>query len=521
MRRTTRVIVGLLALSSLVLASCSSDDGGDASPETTVGEAATADPNGVAKVGYDLVSNATGGFSWDPSATVANVGNDALLNVVYGGLMRLALDGKPEPDLAESVTIVNGTTIDVVLRDGVTYPDGSALDAALVKQVLDKNLANPTNTAFAATFYDLDSVEVTGDLTLRLTIPGGTANGWYDTYMGQVETLVVPPNTNFSMPAAAGPYDVTEFSPGRSATLTKNADYWDVDAIQVPTIELVNVQGEAETAATSALNAGQVEFAAINFLQLEALGSGIEPIINPSASQLIGFQTCNTQPPFDNEKLRLALNRALDRDAINDALYEGTGIPAYGIWPEGHPYYPEGLAEEYAYDPEAAKQLLTEAGYPDGITFDVMPMTAGGMPEVAQIVQQQWAQIGVDVTLKPTDAIVQDFYTEKEAPIGLIPVMGLTPRLNRWVGDTVNNFCDYDDPDLNAMAAEALTLSASSDEAVTLWQEITEKMSSEGLDIPVLYGSNVSAYNADKLGDVKVMPYQIPFPYVWELYVKA
>ena len=148
-------------------------------------------------------------------------------------------------------------------------------------------------------------------------------------------------------------------------------------------------------------------------------------------------------------------------------------------------------------------------------------MTAAGMPEVAQIVQQQWAQIGVDVTLRPTDAIVQDFYNDKKAPIGLIPVMGLTPRLNRWVGETLNNFCDYDDPDLDAMAAKAATLSASSDEAVALWQQITEKMSSEGLDIPVLYGSNVSAYNADKLGDVKVMAYQIPFPYVWGLYVKV
>ena len=140
MRRTVRAMVGVLALSGLVLAACSSDDGGDASPETTAGEQVLADPNGVVKVGYDLVSTATGGFSWDPAAANANVGNDALLNVVYGGLMRLDPEGKPQSDLAQSVTIVDGNTIDVVLRDGVTYPDGSALDAGLVKQVLDKNL---------------------------------------------------------------------------------------------------------------------------------------------------------------------------------------------------------------------------------------------------------------------------------------------------------------------------------------------------------------------------------------------
>ena len=183
-------------------------------------------------------------------------------------------------------------------------------------------------------------------MTLRLTIPNGTANGWYDTYMGAVETLIVPPDTDFSMPAAAGPYNVTAFEPQRSATLTKNPDYWDADSVDVATIDLVNVEGAADTAAPSALSAGQVDFAAITFTQIDALTSGIEPIINPSASQLIAFQTCNTQPPFDNEKLRLALGRAIDRDAINEALYKGTGIPAYGIWPEGEPLLPGGSRPE-------------------------------------------------------------------------------------------------------------------------------------------------------------------------------
>ena len=140
-----------------------------------------------------------------------------------------------------------------------------------MKTVLEANLARPGLPAFGAEFYKLSAIEVVDPTTLRLTIPDGTAPSWYDNYLGGPETIPVPPGTDFNMPAGAGPYQVVEYVPGVSAALEKNPDYWDADAIKVARVELVNAPDSV--AATGALNAGQIDWARIDYASKDAVGS--------------------------------------------------------------------------------------------------------------------------------------------------------------------------------------------------------------------------------------------------------
>jgi peptide/nickel transport system substrate-binding protein len=101
--------------------------------------------------------------------------------------------------------------------------------------------------------------------------------------------------------------------------------------------------------------------------------------------------------PLADERVRRALNLAIDREAFDEGLQFGQGDPSSSFWLPGTAYYDESL-EELAYDPEQARALLAEAGYEDG--FSVTFPSFGAIVPVAESVQQMWAEIGVDVTVE-------------------------------------------------------------------------------------------------------------------------
>ncbi|MET0728480.1 MAG: ABC transporter substrate-binding protein [Acidimicrobiales bacterium] len=521
----TRFVAAFVAL-CVGLAACGGDDDSESS-DTTSGEGKgqeepAVDPEGVVHLGYDLASASRGGFTLDPAAAPSTTADLGLFHWIYGGLMRLTPEGTLEPDLAESAELVDTTTIEVVLRDGVTLPDGSPLDAEVVKAALEKNLAKTPETgnkAFRPGFFTLKTVEVSAPDTVVLTIPDGTAASWYDLYLGGAETLIVPEGTDFSAPSGAGPFSVTEYTPSQSMTLEKNSDYWDAGNIQVAGIELVNAP-DGQTGIT-ALGAGQVDWARIEFSQIDAVGSDLTVESTPDASRLYQFYTCKSAEPVDDVQVRQALNTAIDREAINQAIFKGTGVVAWDLWPEGHRFHRDASTEHYAYDPEAAKDLLAEAGYEDGVSIDVIPIQGANVPEVVQIVQQQWADIGVTLNIVSSANFVQDFFTDKKAQLGASPITSERGRIDGFTGTALINTCSYNDPELNEIAAQLATVSNTSDEAVEYWDAFQEKIVEEALTIPIVFGAIVNAYDEGHLGDYALVPYTLPVPDLWSMYVKA
>src|SRR5690606_23971809 len=127
-------------------------------------------------------------------------------------------------------------------------------------------------------------------------------------------------------------------------------------------------------------------------------------ILFERAENNFGYVGFNTQKePFDNKELRQAISYAIDRNAIAEALYAGYAVPAKNPLPPSYMGYNDDV-EPYAYDPEKAKELLAEAGYPDGLEIDLwtMPVARPYMPDpetVALIIQGNLADIGVTANI--------------------------------------------------------------------------------------------------------------------------
>ena len=122
----------------------------------------------------------------------------------------------------------------------------------------------------------------------------------------------------------------------------------------------------------------------------------------------IGYLAMNMdKPPFDNLKVRLAINHAINKAAIIEHLYQGTGIPAKNPIPPTLWSYDDTI-EDYEYNPELAKQLLAEAGYPDGFetTLWALPVPRPYIPDgraLAEILQSDLQNIGVEATIVTYD----------------------------------------------------------------------------------------------------------------------
>lgn len=525
-----RAAIAVVLAMSLVLAACGDDDDDGATTTTAPdGGAETTDPgdeeesdvdlDGTLRVAYDLTASERGAFTFQPNEMNSPVADLGIFHWIYGGLMRPTPDGALEFDLAEAATVVDGTTIEITLRDGVTLPDGSALDAETVKAQLDANLSDPDEVAFKPEFFSLESVEVTGPLTLTLTIPDGTAPGWFDNFMGGVETVIVPEGTDFDAPAGAGPYRVTEYQPDALLVLERNPDYWDVDNIRVGTIEVVNAT-DAQNG-VSALGADQVDWTRAESALLDAIGEEFEVVVTPDPMQYYQFYICKRDAPLDDPDVRRALNLAIDREAINDVLFDGNGIVADALWPEGHQYYVDDLDGSYEFDPDSASDLLADAGYADGFQTSVMPVSAAGVDEAVLIIQQQWAEIGVDLEIVSTANFVQDFQVDEKAPLGASPLASQQGKINNFTGESLLNTCDYSDPDLDSIASELLTVPATSDEAVDLWAEFQEIVVRDSLNIPLLFGATFFSYDPGVLGDYALLNYTLPVPDMWSVYVKG
>ncbi|HEX4903453.1 MAG TPA: ABC transporter substrate-binding protein [Acidimicrobiales bacterium] len=529
----TRRIAALLALLALLFGAvaCGGDDddaGGadDSSSETTeAGDTGTGtdegdddvDPDGVVRIGYDLVSEAKGGFTLNPKESLTNVGDLGVYQWIYGSLVHRTADGELVPDLAESAEVVDANTVEVVLRDGVEYSDGTPMTPEDVKASIESNLEDPASPAFNADFHSLESITVSEDGTLVFSIPDGTAPSWFDSFIANVETVPVRLDNDFRAPVGAGPMVVTSFRPEQTLVLEKNPSYWDADAIQVAGAELIHVSGAQSVSA--ALRSGQIDFGSIDNTQLDAVRGTHEIASRAAQDRIITLPMCKTVAPFDDARVRRALSISIDRDAINEALYGGTAIPAATQFPPDHPLYLDGIEEAVAFDPDEARELVAEAGA-EGVTFDLMVLDVLGMGDVAQVIQQQWADVGIEANLVNATNFVQDYWIDKKAPMALIPLM--SDPLAQWVGDATFNHCPLNDPVLEELTAQTEGISQDSDEAAEVWGQIQQHMIDEALGIFVLYQPSITAYDAERLGgEVREGGYFIPLPDLWDLYVKA
>ena len=289
------------------------------------------------------------------------------------------------------------------LRKGVKFHDGTPFNAAAVKANFDR-VRNPDNKLKRYTLYKVISqIDVVDDNTVRFTLaePFGAMIATFAHPAGGISspTAVAKYGKEYGKnPVGTGPYKFAEWVPNDHITLVKNPDYW--DKANGPKVDKIIVKPVPESGTRIAmLQKGDAQFLnTVPYPQAEIVKNDKTLSLVATESVYTYWLAMNTQKkPFDNVKVRQAVNYALDKEAIIKAVLRGYGKPADS--PLAPQVWGYSKVKTYPYDLTKAKALLTEAGYPNGFKTTLRGAESTEAKEVMVAIQGQLKQAGIEVEI--------------------------------------------------------------------------------------------------------------------------
>jgi peptide/nickel transport system substrate-binding protein len=334
-----------------------------------------------------------------------DVTNSNFKPIFYEAPLRINDEGGFEPWLAESYEVSeDGLTVTLTLRQGIRFHNGREVTADDVvwaveharNTELGHHLSDRFQTATGATKID--------DYTVTINYSEQTQSkldGIARLYLFPQEAL----ETIETTPVGTGPFQFVEWTPGEQLVAERFEEYWQegqpyLDQIVIrplpdPQSRLVNLQS------------GSIDFLlGVPLADVALLRQQPDLVIGktPPGFAFYAFLMNVNAPPFDNTMVRQAMNYALDREKIRETVFYNEVEPATLPYAESSWAYAPDLANAYPFDLERAKELLTEAGYPDGFETQMLIRGPSGPHlDMAQIYQQDLATIGVNVELVPTE----------------------------------------------------------------------------------------------------------------------
>lgn len=346
----------------------------------------------------------------DPVVPDDNSSIWTILNV-YDQVFRVSRDGTTlEPDAVSGYSVSpDGLEYLFDLRDGLTFSDGAPVTVDDVVFSLERMLASE-NWGFLFPEGEV-TVEPAGDKSFKLVLQSPYAplvNNLAGFWSSIVPKALVEAQGEafWETPVGSGPFMVSEWVKGDHITLARNPHYWEAGKPYLDEVELR--PGSDDNTRVLRFQAGQLDvLLGVPYNQIKLLDEtdGASAGVSPLMGALRLYPNL-AQPPLDDLNVRLALAYAIDRQAIIEAVLFGYGEPATtalikipGWWNDQLPGFP--------YDLEKAKEFMAKSSVPDGFELTTT-YTAGSTTDeqIAVLLQQQWALIGVDLVLQPVDIAV-------------------------------------------------------------------------------------------------------------------
>ncbi|HBB84865.1 MAG TPA: ABC transporter substrate-binding protein [Sulfitobacter sp.] len=332
----------------------------------------------------------------DPTSAAAGAIDSVLYTNVFEGLTRFMGDGSVVPGLAASWEISeDGLTYTFKLREGVTFHDGTTMDAEDVKFTLDRINAEDSANAQKTLYSAISEVTVVDPQTVEVKLSEPNGNLLFNLAWG--DAVIVAPEsveTIKQTPIGTGAFKFDEWRQGDKITLSRYDAYWgDAPALASATFKFIS----DPTAAFASVMAEDVDvFAGFpapeNIPQFEA-DPRFQVLIGSTEGETI-LSINNQREPLDNVKVRAAVAHAIDRQAIIDGAMFGYGTPIGTHFAPHNPDYID-LTEMSAYNPEKSKALLAEAGFPDGFETTLHLPPPSYARRGGEIIAAQLAQVGI------------------------------------------------------------------------------------------------------------------------------
>lgn len=461
----------------------------------------------------------------DPYNTTVTL-TTAVTKSVYEGLFQFDKQLLIKNALAEGFEVSkDGRTYTLRLRRNVKFHDGTDFNAEAVKLNLER-AANPDNRlARNNQFSRIAKVEALDPATVRITLK--------EPFGPFINTLAHPSAAMISPaalrkwgkdigfhPVGTGPYEFVDWKQTDHVRFKRFAGYW--NAAVAPGVESLTWKPVLDNNTRAAmLQTGETDFAfPLPYEQAELLGNNPKLDIVRARSIVLRYLSFNMlQKPFDDLRVRQAINHAINREALAKVAFNGYAMPADGIVPQGVKY--AARQTPLAYDPKKARALLAQAGYPNGFESVLWSAyTTTTAQKAIQFIQQQLAQVGIKVSVQalevgqrtewvnaapdPKTARVRMYYTgwsssTGEADWALRPLLASEawpPRLN--------NSAYYKNDAVDAGIARAL-VSPDEQERAAIYKDVQDRIWADAPWAPLVTEQNLYA-RSKRLSGVYVMP---------------
>lgn len=373
-----------------------------ASPFAKPSAAQMGKPGGILRIGGERDVN-----DLDPHTT--RIGWDInIMQNVYSGLVRAGTDILPKPDLATKWEFKTPTQLEFTLRQGVKFHNGREVTSEDVKYSLERILDPKVPAGYASTIASIVSIEAPSKYKVVLNLKRPDAA--IVSNLSLPAMAIVAKEAVKPMPVGlkegmmgSGPFMFKEHIKGQRLVLVKNPNYYEKGKPLLDELHFIPLKNQ--TARTNALRAGQVDFIEplppkdVNSLRRQR---NITVTGGPNLS-FVAISINTTKKPFDDERVRQALAYAIDRKEMVEKGFDGFAQPLWGP-PLIPPYWAGNTDKYYELDRRKAKQLIAEAGYPEGFKASIRIGTTSYHAAFAAVVQSELKKVGVEIEIKASDS---------------------------------------------------------------------------------------------------------------------
>mgnify|MGYP003334063839 CR=1 FL=1 len=332
---------------------------------------------------------------------------------------------EPRPGLALDWSYPSPDKFVMNLRPGVLFHDGTPCDAEAVAFNLERGRSAPESNV-KPDFATISKIEVTGPLQVTLTLnqPDTSLPLAFSDRTGMMcspTAVKALGKEHDRKPVGAGPWKFVRWDDAEKVVVTRNEKYWNPEKPYLDGIEM-SVILEVNTGLRSAV-AGQNDFVYFLSPQQKAVidrAKNLTPATGPTlycVQLYINFG----RKPFDDKRVRLALNYAIDREEFNKATMAGLSEPATLSLPKSHWAHDPEMAKYYTYDPDKARKLLAEAGYANGLDVLLACYPDQRSQQRVEVLIEQFRKVGIRINTfagtipQQTNA----FFAEKKGDIYL------------------------------------------------------------------------------------------------------
>ncbi len=422
--------------------------------------------------------------SLDPYQMTAAGTREVMFNV-FEGLVKPDSDGNFVCAVASGANVSDdGLTYTFPLREGVVFHNGAACTADDVLYSFETCAATSVTSALV-TALSAAHVSAEGNtVTVTLDAP----NPDFLSYVSSVYIVPRDYADQATAPVGTGPFKYVSRSVQENVILEKNGDYYGTPA----SLDRVTYRiFEDNNALFTALNGGALDLVAhLTIDQVNNLTNGYK--VEEGTMNLVqALYLNNAVAPFDDVRVRQALCYAVDVPAMMELTAEGHGTRVgSSMYPAFGKYFDPSLADAYPHDVEKAKELLTQAGYPDGFSFTItVPSNYGPHVDTALVLAEQLKEAGITAQVQQVDwnTWLTDVYGARnfETTVSGFDASSLTASamLARWVSDNGKNMINYSNPDYDAAYALAQDPSLSEAEQTEQYMRCLEILSETAANV--------------------------------------